>query len=200
MDVFSGDQVLEWNGRVLQGATFNEVYNIILESKSEAQVELVVSRLIRWVPKEPAVPLCRNALLSFFCHVFRRDVHRVADGAQVVQMNSSEFITQEEAKSWKAVEARTLRTIHASSNTATCLILCVLFRFQFLRFSESRPVHLRHFSHEPQRSDWSSLCKFPSMHCDTTQPISANCHVHGVVFQTVNRRPLVPRIQVTVDV
>uniref|UniRef100_A0A671UIC5 Regulating synaptic membrane exocytosis 2 n=1 Tax=Sparus aurata TaxID=8175 RepID=A0A671UIC5_SPAAU len=44
-----GDQVLEWNGRVLQGATFNEVYNIILESKPEPQVELVVSRPIRWV-------------------------------------------------------------------------------------------------------------------------------------------------------
>lgn len=94
--MFSGDQVLEWNGRVLQGATFNEVYNIILESKSEAQVELVVSRLTRWVPREPAVLLCRNVLLSFFCRVFLRDVHRVADGAQVVQMNSSEFITQED--------------------------------------------------------------------------------------------------------
>lgn len=47
---FSGDQVLEWNGRVLQGATFNEVYNIILDSKAEPQVELVVSRQIRWVP------------------------------------------------------------------------------------------------------------------------------------------------------
>ncbi|CAK6979786.1 LOW QUALITY PROTEIN: regulating synaptic membrane exocytosis protein 2-like [Scomber scombrus] len=42
-----GDQVLEWNGRVLQGASFNEVYNIILESKPEPQVELVVSRPIR---------------------------------------------------------------------------------------------------------------------------------------------------------
>ncbi|KAM6903923.1 regulating synaptic membrane exocytosis protein 2-like isoform 3-T3 [Lycodopsis pacificus] len=41
-----GDQVLEWNGRLLQGATFNEVYNIILDSKAEAQVELVVSRPI----------------------------------------------------------------------------------------------------------------------------------------------------------
>ncbi|XP_076610140.1 regulating synaptic membrane exocytosis protein 2-like isoform X4 [Chaetodon auriga] len=39
-----GDQVLEWNGRALQGATFTEVYNIILESKPEPQVELVVSR------------------------------------------------------------------------------------------------------------------------------------------------------------
>lgn len=47
MLLLSGDQVLEWNGRVLQGATFNEVYNIILESKPEPQVELVVSRTIR---------------------------------------------------------------------------------------------------------------------------------------------------------
>lgn len=44
-----GDQVLEWNGRVLQGATFNEVYNIILDSKQEPQVELVVCRPIGWV-------------------------------------------------------------------------------------------------------------------------------------------------------
>ncbi|XP_052389086.1 regulating synaptic membrane exocytosis protein 2 isoform X1 [Carassius gibelio] len=48
-----GDQVLEWNGRVLQGATFKEVYNIILESKPEAQVELVVSRPIGDVPRIP---------------------------------------------------------------------------------------------------------------------------------------------------
>lgn len=41
-----GDEVLEWNGRFLQGATFEEVYNIILESKPEPQVELVVSRPI----------------------------------------------------------------------------------------------------------------------------------------------------------
>lgn len=41
-----GDEVLEWNGRLLQGATFEEVYNIILESKPEPQVELVVSRPI----------------------------------------------------------------------------------------------------------------------------------------------------------
>ncbi|XP_077404502.1 regulating synaptic membrane exocytosis protein 2-like isoform X2 [Vanacampus margaritifer] len=43
----AGDQVVEWNGHVLQGATFNDVYNIILESKSEPQVELLVSRPIR---------------------------------------------------------------------------------------------------------------------------------------------------------
>nr|XP_061789308.1 regulating synaptic membrane exocytosis protein 2-like isoform X2 [Nerophis lumbriciformis] len=48
-----GDQVLEWNGRLLQGATFKEVYNIILESKPEPQVELVVSRPIGDIPRIP---------------------------------------------------------------------------------------------------------------------------------------------------
>ncbi|XP_017162883.1 regulating synaptic membrane exocytosis protein 2-like isoform X2 [Poecilia reticulata] len=46
-----GDQVLEWNGRVLQGATFNEVYDIIMESKPEPQVELVVCRPVRDVSR-----------------------------------------------------------------------------------------------------------------------------------------------------
>uniref|UniRef100_A0A8I5ZVS6 Regulating synaptic membrane exocytosis 2 n=1 Tax=Rattus norvegicus TaxID=10116 RepID=A0A8I5ZVS6_RAT len=48
-----GDEVLEWNGRLLQGATFEEVYNIILESKPEPQVELVVSRPIGDMPRIP---------------------------------------------------------------------------------------------------------------------------------------------------
>ncbi|XP_075438668.1 regulating synaptic membrane exocytosis protein 2 isoform X48 [Ascaphus truei] len=48
-----GDEVLEWNGQFLQGATFEEVYNIILESKPEAQVELVVSRPIGDIPRIP---------------------------------------------------------------------------------------------------------------------------------------------------
>ncbi|XP_035861902.1 regulating synaptic membrane exocytosis protein 2 isoform X45 [Sander lucioperca] len=48
-----GDQVLEWNGKLLQGATFKEVYNIILDSKPEPQVELVVSRPIGDIPRIP---------------------------------------------------------------------------------------------------------------------------------------------------
>nr|XP_023666763.1 regulating synaptic membrane exocytosis protein 2 isoform X7 [Paramormyrops kingsleyae] len=48
-----GDQVLEWNGRLLEGATFKEVYNIILDSKPEPQVELVVSRPIGDIPRIP---------------------------------------------------------------------------------------------------------------------------------------------------
>uniref|UniRef100_A0A8C2VSI3 Regulating synaptic membrane exocytosis 2 n=1 Tax=Chinchilla lanigera TaxID=34839 RepID=A0A8C2VSI3_CHILA len=48
-----GDEVLEWSGRLLQGATFEEVYNIILESKPDPQVELVVSRPIGDIPRIP---------------------------------------------------------------------------------------------------------------------------------------------------
>ncbi|XP_038600812.1 regulating synaptic membrane exocytosis protein 2 isoform X14 [Tachyglossus aculeatus] len=48
-----GDEVIEWNGRLLQGATFEDVYNIILESKPEPQVELVVSRPIGDIPRIP---------------------------------------------------------------------------------------------------------------------------------------------------
>lgn len=46
---FVGDEVLQWNGKLLPGATMKEVYNIILESQAEPQVELVVSRPIGWV-------------------------------------------------------------------------------------------------------------------------------------------------------
>ncbi|EEC01249.1 hypothetical protein IscW_ISCW000600 [Ixodes scapularis] len=42
-----GDEVLEWNGRSLQGKTYEEVYDIISESKMEMQVELIVSRPLR---------------------------------------------------------------------------------------------------------------------------------------------------------
>ncbi|XP_069776356.1 regulating synaptic membrane exocytosis protein 2 isoform X3 [Narcine bancroftii] len=48
-----GDEVLEWSGRPLQGATFEEVYNIIFESKPEPQVELLVSRPIGDIPRIP---------------------------------------------------------------------------------------------------------------------------------------------------
>lgn len=41
-----GDEVLQWNGKLLPGATMKEVYDIILESQAEPQVELVVSRPI----------------------------------------------------------------------------------------------------------------------------------------------------------
>ncbi|XP_051939792.1 regulating synaptic membrane exocytosis protein 1 isoform X3 [Hippocampus zosterae] len=49
----AGDEVLQWNGKSLPGATKKEVYNIILESKAEPQVELVVSRPIGDIPRIP---------------------------------------------------------------------------------------------------------------------------------------------------
>uniref|UniRef100_A0A8C7YGF2 Regulating synaptic membrane exocytosis 1a n=1 Tax=Oryzias sinensis TaxID=183150 RepID=A0A8C7YGF2_9TELE len=49
----AGDEVLQWNGKMLPGATMKEVYNIILESQAEPQVELVVSRPIGDIPRIP---------------------------------------------------------------------------------------------------------------------------------------------------
>ncbi|XP_078039306.1 rab3 interacting molecule isoform X4 [Augochlora pura] len=39
-----GDEVIKWNGRSLQGKSFQEVYDVIAESRQDPQVELVVSR------------------------------------------------------------------------------------------------------------------------------------------------------------
>ncbi|CAH2011779.1 unnamed protein product [Acanthoscelides obtectus] len=40
----AGDEVIEWNGRSLQGKSYQEVSDIIAESKHETSVELIVSR------------------------------------------------------------------------------------------------------------------------------------------------------------
>ena len=47
-----GDEVLEWNGKSLKGKTYEEVHDIIAESKQDAQVELLISR-----PTNKRVPL-----------------------------------------------------------------------------------------------------------------------------------------------
>uniref|UniRef100_A0A8C5AB57 Regulating synaptic membrane exocytosis 1 n=1 Tax=Gadus morhua TaxID=8049 RepID=A0A8C5AB57_GADMO len=49
----AGDEVLQWNGKSLPGATKKEVYNIILESKAAPQVEIVVSRPVGVIPRSP---------------------------------------------------------------------------------------------------------------------------------------------------
>ncbi|XP_057198803.1 regulating synaptic membrane exocytosis protein 1 isoform X5 [Triplophysa rosa] len=49
----SGDEVLQWNGKTLPGLTKKEVYNIILDSQTESQVELIVSRPIGDIPRIP---------------------------------------------------------------------------------------------------------------------------------------------------
>ncbi|XP_045101726.1 regulating synaptic membrane exocytosis protein 1-like isoform X2 [Portunus trituberculatus] len=47
-----GDEVLEWNGRSLQGKSFEEVFEITSESRQEPQVELMVSRLLSDVDRQ----------------------------------------------------------------------------------------------------------------------------------------------------
>lgn len=42
----AGDEILEWNGRGLHNKSADEVYDIIDESRLDAQVELIVSRPI----------------------------------------------------------------------------------------------------------------------------------------------------------
>ena len=42
--VTPGDEVVQWNGIRLRGRTFEEVYDIIFESKFDPQVELTVHR------------------------------------------------------------------------------------------------------------------------------------------------------------
>ncbi|XP_072534217.1 regulating synaptic membrane exocytosis protein 1 isoform X3 [Salminus brasiliensis] len=49
----AGDEVLQWNGKSLPGLTKKEVYNIILNSQMDPQVELVVSRPIGDIPRIP---------------------------------------------------------------------------------------------------------------------------------------------------
>ncbi|KAM8954145.1 regulating synaptic membrane exocytosis protein 1 isoform 2-T2 [Pelodytes ibericus] len=49
----AGDEVLEWNGKPLPGATNEDVYNIIVQSKTEPQVEIIVSRPIGDIPRIP---------------------------------------------------------------------------------------------------------------------------------------------------
>ena len=41
-----GDEVLEWNNRLLVGKTYDEVHDIIVDSRHDIQVELRVSRSI----------------------------------------------------------------------------------------------------------------------------------------------------------
>jgi len=46
VSIITGDEVLEWNGCLLQGKTQKEVSDIISESKHLPQIELKVSRSI----------------------------------------------------------------------------------------------------------------------------------------------------------
>ncbi|XP_047736785.1 regulating synaptic membrane exocytosis protein 1 [Hyalella azteca] len=59
-----GDEVLEWNGRVLSGLTFEEVYDVISESCHEAQVELIVARQLTDIDRHPARRHTHAGLIS----------------------------------------------------------------------------------------------------------------------------------------
>ena len=50
-NLLPGDEVLEWNGRSLQDKSYEEVHEIIAESRQEEQVELIVSR--QNLPRRP---------------------------------------------------------------------------------------------------------------------------------------------------
>lgn len=60
-----GDEVLEWNGRSLQGLTFEETYDIMAESRQEPQVELIVCRHLRQrLPLPSPVPTNHSQVIQ----------------------------------------------------------------------------------------------------------------------------------------
>ncbi|CAG2116617.1 unnamed protein product, partial [Medioppia subpectinata] len=75
-----GDEVVEWNGRSLQGKTYEEVYDIIAESKQEPQVELIVSRLTQKLPLATnPTPLLKEDLLIPPNRIGRRHTDVIAN-------------------------------------------------------------------------------------------------------------------------
>ena len=46
LPVCAGDEVLEWNGRSLEHKSYDEVHDVIAESRYDSQVELRVSRML----------------------------------------------------------------------------------------------------------------------------------------------------------
>lgn len=55
-----GDEVVEWNGRLLQNKSYEEVYEIIADSRHESQVEIIVTRPIRY-----------EHIISIFCIILK---------------------------------------------------------------------------------------------------------------------------------
>ncbi|XP_069386983.1 regulating synaptic membrane exocytosis protein 1-like isoform X24 [Paralichthys olivaceus] len=86
----AGDEVLQWNGKSLPGATKKEVYNIILESKAEPQVEIVVSR--------PIGSIHRIMSKNFLRKVYRayQDIPRIPESSHppLESTGSSSFESQ----------------------------------------------------------------------------------------------------------
>ncbi|XP_053916947.1 regulating synaptic membrane exocytosis protein 1 isoform X15 [Cuculus canorus] len=85
----AGDEVLEWNGKPLPGATNEEVYNIILESKSEPQVEIIVSRPIGHFHQFRSVTSLRRLYKNYY------DIPRIPETSHPpLESSSSSFESQ----------------------------------------------------------------------------------------------------------
>ncbi|KAM6433998.1 regulating synaptic membrane exocytosis protein 1 isoform 4-T4 [Rhynochetos jubatus] len=85
----AGDEVLEWNGKPLPGATNEEVYNIILESKSEPQVEIIVSRPIGHFHPFHSVNSLRRLYKNYY------DIPRIPETSHPpLESSSSSFESQ----------------------------------------------------------------------------------------------------------
>lgn len=56
-----GDEIIKWNGHILQNKSADEVYDIIDESRLDAQVELVVSRPVNSTHTSATVPAAASA-------------------------------------------------------------------------------------------------------------------------------------------
>lgn len=41
------DEIVKWNGKLLRGLSFDEVYSIINKSKQDAQIDLIVERRLK---------------------------------------------------------------------------------------------------------------------------------------------------------
>ncbi|XP_066553376.1 regulating synaptic membrane exocytosis protein 1 isoform X2 [Amia ocellicauda] len=85
----AGDEVLQWNGKSLPGATKKEVYNIILESKSEPQVEIVVSRPIGCIHRFLSKNFLRKVYKAY------QDIPRIPETSHPpLESSSSSFESQ----------------------------------------------------------------------------------------------------------
>nr|XP_015218599.1 PREDICTED: regulating synaptic membrane exocytosis protein 1-like isoform X24 [Lepisosteus oculatus] len=85
----AGDEVLQWNGKSLPGATKKEVYNIILESKSELQVEIVVSRPIGCIHRFLSKNFLRKVYKAY------QDIPRIPETSHPpLESSSSSFESQ----------------------------------------------------------------------------------------------------------
>lgn len=94
---------MEWNGRSLQGKSYQEVYDIIAESKQEPQVELIVTRLLpnrRGRVRYPTSPTSsqkgyRHFSISFFIHfafhLFANNFHSF-DINTIFEINIQSFV------------------------------------------------------------------------------------------------------------